>query len=325
MSTAPPQATATSAATPAEATLAWSTPTYQALGLRFRVETDVAELQPYLLRTFSGLEVVGPAGAGVPAGDGVPASRRTVCFGLHRAMDGAPVVLTRDGAEIEGSGHRSYAVAMLLWHFNNTVVAATTPTHVVLHAAAAERDGVGVVLPAPMESGKTTTVAGLMRAGWRYLTDEASAIDPATLQVTPFPKALAVDQGSWEVLADLDPGEPRPVPTQWQVPPTWPAGADRHRPVVPRLIVFPRYAAGQATHARQVRAGEAVRLLVPSTFAFDRSPQRNLDTLAGLVRQCRCMELTIGELGEAVAVIEGLAARVTAEAAAGAVQVGRRG
>ena len=48
-----------------------------------------------------------------------------------------------------------------------------------------------------MESGKTTLVAGLVLAGLRYLTDEAVAIRPADGGITPFPKALSVDHGSW--------------------------------------------------------------------------------------------------------------------------------
>ena len=75
----------------------------------------------------------------------------------------------------------------------------------LVHAGAVEWDGHAALFPAPMESGKTTLVAGLVRAGARYLSDEAAAIDPETLLVHPFPKSLTIGAGSWEVLADLAP------------------------------------------------------------------------------------------------------------------------
>jgi len=35
------------------------------------------------------------------------------------------------------------------------------------------------VLPAPSGSGKTTLTAGLVAAGWGYLTDELAILDPS--------------------------------------------------------------------------------------------------------------------------------------------------
>ena len=72
------------------------------------------------------------------------------------------------------------AAGLLQWQLNQSAIDSMASTHVVLHAAAAERGGRVVVLPAPMESGKTTTVAGLVRAGFGYLTDEATAIEVDT-------------------------------------------------------------------------------------------------------------------------------------------------
>ena len=48
---------------------------------------------------------------------------------------------------------------------------------------------VGVV--AASGTGKTTFCTRLA-AGWRYLTDETLAVDPATLVVLPYPKPLSV-------------------------------------------------------------------------------------------------------------------------------------
>ena len=44
-----------------------------------------------------------------------------------------------------------------------------------------------------MESGKTTLTAGLVRAGFDYLSDEAVAFDWDTLDIVPYAKPLSID------------------------------------------------------------------------------------------------------------------------------------
>ena len=94
----------------------------------------------------------------------------------------------------------STAAGLVVWHANGTLVKVDRGRHLVLHAAGVQRSGVTVALPAPMESGKTTTCAGLLRAGFSYLTDEALVLDRTDGSITPFPKALSLDQGSRQAL-----------------------------------------------------------------------------------------------------------------------------
>ena len=66
-------------------------------------------------------------------------------------------------------------------------------THLLVHAGAVVApDGTAVLLPGPSGAGKTTLVAGLVRAGFGYLSDEAGAIDPATLCVHAFARPLGL-------------------------------------------------------------------------------------------------------------------------------------
>src|SRR6266576_744062 len=67
----------------------------------------------------------------------------------------------------------------LLWDVNARTIE-RTDGYLAIHAAAASLGGAGILLPAPPDSGKTTTVAGLVRAGCSYLTDEAALVDPET-------------------------------------------------------------------------------------------------------------------------------------------------
>lgn len=188
--------------------------------------------------------------------------------------------------------------------------------YVLLHASAATLAGVTVILPAEEESGKSTTVAGLIRSGFDYITDEVVAMDPWTAAVTPFPKALSIDPGAWPLFPECRPrhhaGSWR---TQWQVPP--PAlGARTIQGTAPppRVVVFPRYAAGARTAVQPISKGEAVHELARMSFAFRRFSGRNLHLFGALMRQATGVRLTIGELDAAVLSIERLVSERLLEA-----------
>lgn len=197
----------------------------------------------------------------------------------------------------------------LQWHVNREVTRRAQGSHLVLHAAAASYGRHTVVLPAPMEHGKTTTVAGLCQAGFAYLTDEAVCIDRQTLRVAPYPKALSVDHGSWTVLPDLEPWHAGIVPGQWQVPPRV-FGGNGMAAGAPTVVVTPRYVQGSTTALTPISRGTMLMRLVECTFDFTSQPRGNLDVLAALVQRAACYDLTIGDLHEAVRL---MAAAVGAE------------
>jgi hypothetical protein len=59
-----------------------------------------------------------------------------------------------------------------------------------VHAGAVALNDSGLLMPAAMEAGKSTTTAALLEEGFDYLSDEAAAIDPITGRVFPFPKRI---------------------------------------------------------------------------------------------------------------------------------------
>jgi hypothetical protein len=202
-----------------------------------------------------------------------------------------------------------FALSYLLWHINQNVVEHTTDL-LLFHASAVERDGVAVLFPAPMESGKTTLAAGLVRAGFRYLTDEAVAIDPETLLVQPYPKALSVDPGSWEVLADLRPKVPDEVRAylgaQWHVRPADIRPDAVAPPCAARFVIAPRYERGAATSLRRIRPAEALSVLAENSFNLARHGARGFAALGRAVQGCVGYRLTVGDLGEACRLVSDL-------------------
>lgn len=258
---------------------------FRALDHDFAVETSDPALGQYLDTVFGSLAAPGSA-----------AARYAIVE--HEAA----VTLAFEDEVLTTTPDPTHAVALLLWHVNQQAVGTSTGL-VRLHAAGAARGGRAVVLPAPMEYGKTTLVAGLVKAGLDYLSDEVVALDPATLSIRPYPKALSVDPGSWAVLSEfrpiVEPAAARFVPGQWQVPP----GAIRPQAVAsgakPAIVVAPRYRPGEPTRLVPVGRAEMVVELVASTFAFDREPARNLPTLGRLASEARCYRLSVADLDEA--------------------------
>lgn len=204
----------------------------------------------------------------------------------------------------------AFPIGYVLWHINHQAV--TTNSQVLLlHAACAEQEGRAVILPAPADSGKTTLVAGLVRRGLRYITDEAVALClHGDRRVLPYPKPLTIERGSWDVLADLRPAVEEIVPGyvagQWHVSPeAIRRGATGDR-AIPRFVVVPRYAADGPTTLTPLKRVEALRLLAESTFNLETFGRRGFETLARLVRDCDCYQLSVADLERACQLVLGL-------------------
>ncbi|MFA5886049.1 MAG: hypothetical protein WDA60_19525 [Acidimicrobiia bacterium] len=241
---------------------------------------------------------------------------------LHRLYDAFPVaaaadhhysvepddgrfVFLSDGGPIGSADHPEGLVSTLVNHCNRR--AAEQAPQVLVHAGGVERDGAGVVLPASMESGKTTLTTGLVRAGFRYLSDEAVAIDRTTHSVVPYPKPMSLDPGSWPLFPELEPREPFATDgykeTQWQVPPAAIRGDAVGASCPVAYVVFPRYEAGATTELVPLTRGEALVEMAKNTFRFDTDARPSLEVLAGVVRGAEVYRLPNGSLDEAVACI----------------------
>ncbi|NHC45467.1 hypothetical protein [Motilibacter aurantiacus] len=264
------------------------------LALDAVVEVDVADARAaaYLRRALSGLP---------PAPDGA----RAVAYRL--ISDDRGHVLERNGEPVLVEPDRPWLpAAYLLWHLNRDAVAATLPRATVLHAAAASWAGATVLLPAPMETGKSTLVTGLVRAGFAYVSDEAVAVDPATLTLTRYPKPIGLDPGSWPVLPAARPADADVLPEQWLVDaPGLPgSGGIAPDPVPPaRLVVLASYAPGTQTRLEPMTPGSAVLQMARSCFGWPGTARRDLPVLARLAETVRAVRLHRGELDEAVAAV----------------------
>ena len=213
-------------------------------------------------------------------------SRRWRTSSTTPAATPTPATPCRPGTRVlVHTNSTSTAAGLVVWHANGTLVKVDRGRHLVLHAAGVQRSGITVALPAPWSRGKTTTCAGLLRAGFSYLTDEALVLDRTDGSITPFPKALSLDQGSRQALGALA-APPYPnaeADDQWQVP-WWELGSPGMGDGSPiDVVVLPAFRHGSDTVLEAVGPGEALLAFADSTFEFRRRPRANLDLLAALV------------------------------------------
>jgi len=79
-------------------------------------------------------------------------------------------------------------------------------SHYLFHAAALSSSDRGVILPAASKSGKTTLTLELVKRGFKFLSDDVSAVSKSDHKLYPFPKRLGLLPQTLELCpeAELD-------------------------------------------------------------------------------------------------------------------------
>jgi hypothetical protein len=90
-----------------------------------------------------------------------------------------------------------------LWRVN-AEVQERVGDFLLIHSGAVARGGGAVLLPARMESGKSSTVLALLEAGYSYLSDEFGAIDPVSMRAHPAAKTIHIEQETLELFPGLE-------------------------------------------------------------------------------------------------------------------------
>jgi len=148
--------------------------------------------------------------------------------------------------------------------------------------------GRAIVIPGQSQSGKTTLVSALIRAGATYYSDEFAVFDKHG-RVHPHPRPLSVREGT--------PGRSRRYPLKAL------GGVPGDKPLPVGLVVFTRYKPDKKWRPRRLSPGQAVLALVSHTLPARRRPRATLTTLKQVVAGARTLR---GVRGEADQVAEAL-------------------
>lgn len=270
---------------------------YRAIDFRFTVETDIPgafATVDRLLAPFREARSDGP--------------RRTYRLGTSRSEPGMFELLV-DGESIQRPPSPGSMLDWLIIDMTTNAVTHATDL-ICVHASAATLDGRAIILPAPPEHGKSTTVAGLVRAGWSLLTDEAVLIDLRDDLLHPFPRPMTLSDISMAAL----PGLAESLPDSYEMfrRLDYHLTADDLRPGAlgsparAAFVVFPSYAPGSSTELVPLGRSEALMEMLRGTFNLECIGGRGVETLGRVVGSADCYRLHIGALEPAVELVRGL-------------------
>jgi hypothetical protein len=223
---------------------------------------------------------------------------------VHYSMDFDPsrehFVLECDREPVTSTEWACVALDYLVWDINRRVVDVSN-RQLLVHAAAAARDGVAVIVPAVSGGGKSTLVAALVAAGFEYLSDEIVAIERDGASINGYHKAIALKEGSWPL---VDAGAPTPpiapfmAMTRYVTPAMLGSTVAEHASR-PGLVVIPDRDAMPGPPIAMHRA-EALTVLAEQSFNFEEFGPTRLAVLADVVRQSRCYRVPTANLAAAV-------------------------
>ena len=174
-------------------------------------------------------------------------------------------------------------------------VAETSETRVFIHAGVVGWRGRAIVLPGKTFSGKSTLVAGLVRAGGTYYSDEYAVFDSRG-RVHAFPHPPETLDGERRSISELveelgvTPGGP-PLPVG--------------------LVILSEYKRGASWSPHTLSPGQAALALLANTASARLEPQRALETLKRAVGRAPVL---IGARGEVDEVLEKMLAELDSAA-----------
>ncbi|MGH2728549.1 MAG: hypothetical protein ACRDKS_16385, partial [Actinomycetota bacterium] len=286
-----------------DANTSWvSDETYRVLAYRFRIRTASPGAAELVRRALGAC--TDPA-----TGSDVPTYQLEVREGdritARLMLDGDPLLRNTSPAD---------AFSHMVWHVMNEAVTAAAARFLIVHAGVVlAPDGSAVVLPAASGGGKTTLVAGLVRAGFAFLSDEMAAVDPEDRVVIPVPRSLFVKSGTFEALG-MSPPEISPDARLF-LDGTWPVTPDDLRagslggPATVRTVVAPAYRPGSDTSIEPISRAAGLTELARNAFNLDAfGGARGVRLLGEIVGPAACYRLAVGPLSDAVAAVAAAAA-----------------
>jgi HprK-related kinase A len=203
-----------------------------------------------------------------------------------------------------------HAVPMFEWGLN-WVFGHRMNAHLLLHAAAVERDGQAVVLPAWPGSGKSTLAASLACRGWRLLSDEFGVVAFSGAEVLPFARPVALKNESIDVMRAFAPGAAfgpvfpktrKGTVVHFRAPEESVLQGDE--PAAVGAIVFPDFQSGKTLLIRPLPKATAFLKLAGNSFNYETVGEKGFHALSAIVRRCDSYVLRYGDLESAHAALD---------------------
>jgi HprK-related kinase A len=249
---------------------------------------------------------------------GAPADYADVDIRILRARGGfgsraQEAELVVDGTTPFDRFPAGQAIATFEWGLN-WVFAQRTNTWLLLHAAAVERGGRALLLPAYPGGGKSTLAASLATRDWRLLSDEFGIVTGEGRTVVPFARPPAIKNAAIDALrafapdasfGPLIPNTRKGTIAHMHVPRSALARADAGATAA--MIAFPEFEAGASLSVTRLGRADAFMRLAVHAFNYEVLGERGFRIVGELVRECPCHVLRYGDLADAHAALDALA------------------
>ena len=200
----------------------------------------------------------------------------------------------------------AHALPLLEWGLN-WCVANHAHQYLIIHAAALERGGRVLLMPAPPGSGKSTLSAALVNRGWRLLSDELALIRPADGEVLGMGRPVSLKNRAIDVIATFAPSAVLSAPvtdtqkgTVALMAPSDDSVARALESAAPAWVVEPRYQPGAATVLEPRSRAETCVELARNSFNYSLLGVRGFETLGAVIDRCRCYRFEYSDLDQAV-------------------------
>lgn len=183
-----------------------------------------------------------------------------------------------------------------------------------LHAGVVAKDGAVFALPAKSGAGKSTLVAGLIRRGYQYFSDEIVPLARETCLATPIPLGMCIKDTAFSTLRAHYPEIlQQPVHNRGDgrraiyLPPPKDSIASYKEPLAISHIVFPQYEPGAATSLTPVTRVEAFARVLEQCVSIPKPlTLADASALVNWIEQVQCYDLISGSLDAAMDQIDGL-------------------
>lgn len=222
--------------------------------------------------------------------------------------------VTADGYEVGGRNSGSAVFPFVEWGINLRIMA-TRNEFLQLHAATLAYQGCGFVFAGDSGCGKSTLAATLLSRDWSYLCDEFALVDPSSLDLEPFPKALCIKAGSYDIVRKLGLSFERRRDyvkafkgRVGYIHPRY-GGREPGRRVKAQFVILPKYEKGSPPALLEISRAEAAAELYRCCFNKAALPEFGLLAIKALVEASRCFRLTTGAPNATGELIEGLVER----------------
>lgn len=228
------------------------------------------------------------------------------------------VVLKFDSQQVFEPLPLDHAFALFEWALN-WCISTQAHTYLILHAAVVERNGRAAVLAAPPGSGKSTLCAGLVRRGWRLLSDELALISLSTGQLEGLARPVSLKNESEHVMRTFSPdavfGRVARETSKGSVIHMRARSEDVARvdePARPAWIIFPRFVRDAPAVLSARAKADAMMELGRNTFNYALLGRTGFDAMADLVTSSECFDFSYGRLEDAIEVFDRLASQAAA-------------